>query len=298
MANFEAFYESLLLRGLEHFRKYYGLYRGTVTRNDDPERRGRIQVKVLQVGHTKAPEVWVDPSFDGAGTNRGAFWPPEVGDSVRVAFEHGNPSTPIIYFGGWFGGEDLPDDFAYTSGQKVSGQSGTTSVPERRGLITRKGHRITFSDEDGKETVEIGWHKRSASDDSATADTNGDRTKSADRAQGDTATIVFNPDGDIVLTNKNGSKVTLGAKNKNITVQDENNNLITLDKNGATIESKKIVLKSSNVEVGEGADSVILRGTEFSNYIATHTHGTAWGPSTVPIQPIPSNSKSRTAKVK
>ncbi len=298
MANFEAFFESLLLRGLEHFRLYYGLYRGTVTRNDDPERRGRIQVKVLQVGHTRAPEVWIDPAFEGAGSDRGLFWPPEVGDSVRVGFEHGNPSTPIIYFGGWFGGEDLPSDFSYTTGQKVAGQSGTAAVPERRGLVTRKGHRITFSDETGKETVEIGWHKRSSSDPSATADANGDRSKSADRSKGDTSTIVLNSDGDIVLTNKNGSKITLGAKSQNVVVRDENDNVVTMDKNGVTIESKKIVLKSTNVEVGEGADSVMLRGTEFSNYIATHTHGTAWGPSSVPIQQIPANAKSRVAKVK
>lgn len=298
MATFDAFYESLILRGLEHFRKYYGLYRGTVTRNDDPERRGRIQAKVLQVGHTRAPAVWIDPAFEGAGTSRGFFWPPEVGDSVRVGFEHGNPSTPIVYFGGWFGGEDLPSNFSYTSGQKVAGQTGTASVPERRGLVTRKGHRITFSDEDGKETVELTWHKRSSSDASVTADSNGDRTKSADQTKGDTSTLVFNSDGDIVLTNKNGSKVTLGAKNKNITVRDENNNVITLDKNGVTIESKKVVIKSNNIEVGEGADSVILRGSEFSSYITTHTHGTAWGPSTVPIQPIPENAKSRVAKVK
>lgn len=298
MASFESFFESLILKGLEHFRKYYGLYRGTVTRNDDPDRRGRIQAKVLQVGHTRAPDVWIDPSFDSAGTIRGAFWPPEVGDSVRVAFEHGDPSIPIVYFGGWFGGEDVPTNFSYTSGQKVAGQLGTTSVPERRGWVTRKGHRITFSDEDGKETVEIGWHKRSTSDASATADASGDRTKSADQTKGDTATLVFNSDGDIVLTNKNGSKITLGAKNKNVTVRDENNNIITLDNNGTTIESKKITLKSGNIEVGEGADSVILRGTEFSNYISTHTHGTAWGPSTIPIQPIPVNAKSRIAKVK
>jgi uncharacterized protein involved in type VI secretion and phage assembly len=297
MPTFDAFFEHLVIKGLEHFRLYYGLYRATVTRNDDPEKRGRVQAKVSRV-HSIAPDIWIDPVFSGAGADRGSFFPPEVGDSVRVNFDHGNPAKPVSYQGGWFGGQELPREFAYTGGKKIIGQTGSVSVPERRGFITRGGHRITFADEDGKERVELAWHKRSATDPAGTADAQGDRSKSADRTKGDTSTVVFTPDGDIVMTNKNGSRITLGAKDKNIVVEDENKNVITMDNNGVTVKSPKIVLKAAAVEVADGADSPIPRGNELLAWLRGHTHQTAWGPSTVPVQPPPQSILSVHAKVK
>jgi len=298
MPSFDAFYENLLLRGLENFRKYYGIYRGTVTRNDDPEMRGRVQAKVLQVGHTNTPDIWIDPAFEGAGENRGSFFPPEVGDSVRVAFEAGRADKPIIYFGGWYGGTDLPEEFSYTTGQRINGQTGSVPVPERRGIITRKGHRLIFNDEDGKETVTLAWHQPSASDAAKTADKNGDRSKTADRGSGKTSTLVMNSDGDVVVTNANGSSVTLSSKNKNIVVQDENSNVLTMDSNGVTLKTKKAVIKATQVEVGDGADTPGVRGRELNTWLTSHTHGTAWGPSSPPLTPPPATILSKNVKLK
>jgi hypothetical protein len=301
MADFDAFYEALVLKGLENFRKYYGFYRGVVTRIDDPEKRGRVQAKVLQVGHTLTPDVWIDPAFDAAGASRGWFCPPEVGDSVRVAFAHGRPDKPIIYVGGWFGGTDLPPEFAYTEGVKIAGVTGTRPVPERRGFISRKGHRLVFNDENGQETVEISWHQPDPSDAATTADAAGDRSKTADRATGKTSTLQFNADGDIILTNANGSRVQLGAKNENIVIQDENGNVITIDADGVLLDStatRKIVLKVNQVELGAGADTPAVRGRELDTWLKAHTHGTAWGPSSPPLSPPPPTILSKNVKLK
>jgi hypothetical protein len=283
---------------MENFRLYYGLYRGTVTRNDDPEKRGRIQAKVLQVGHTRAPDEWIDPAFDSAGLDRGWFSPPEVGDSVRVGFEHGKPAKPIIYFGGWFGGDMLPEELAYTENQRVAGQTNPAAVPERRGFVTRKGHRFIFSDVDGEEQIELVWHRRSPTDPSKTAETQGDRSKSADRSIGDSASFVFTPDGDIVLTNKNGSTITLGASEHNIIVEDENGNKLTMSSAGVVIETKKAVVKAAQVELGVGADAHAVRGEELMLWLKSHTHSTAWGPSGPPISPPPQQILSKNVKVK
>lgn len=301
MPDFDAFYEALVLRGLENFRKYYGFYRGTVTRNDDPEMRGRIQAKVLQVGHESPPDIWIDPAFDGAGIDRGSFFPPEVGDSVRVAFTHGRPDKPVLYLGGWYGGTDLPDEFAYTEGKKIVGLTGTHPVPEKRGVVTRKGHRLVFDDTDGAETVTLAWHQPSASDAARTADNQGDRSKSADRSAGEHASLVFNVDGDIVLTNQSGSTLKLSAKDKNITITDENKNVITIDKNGVTVDATKtgkISLKGIKVDVGDGADTPAVRGRELDTWLKGHTHGTAWGPSTPPTTPPPATILSKNVKLK
>jgi uncharacterized protein involved in type VI secretion and phage assembly len=299
--DFQAFYETLILRGLEPFKKYYGFYRGTVMRNDDPEKRGRIQVKVLQVGHMDTLNIWVDPAFDAAGTSRGGFFPPEVGDSVRVAFEHGQPEKPVLYIGGWFGTADLPSELAYTEGAKVAGVTGTRSVPEKRGFVTRKGHRLIFNDTKDTESVELSWHQPDPSDASVSADTNGDRSKTASRTSGKTSTLLFDSEGNITITNANGSRVHLSSEDQNIVITDENDNVITMDSTGITLDSSrntKIVLKADQVELASGADTPAVRGRELDTWLRTHTHGTAWGPSSPPLTPPPPTILSKSVKLR
>lgn len=297
--DFPAFYETFLLKGLENFRKYYGIYRATVIRNDDPDQRGRIQVQVPRAGHLNVLNIWIDPVFDGAGTNRGAFFPPEVGDSVRVAFDNGRPDKPVMYLGGWFGTTDLPSEFAYTQGIQIQGQTGQTAVPEIRGFITRKGQRIIFDDTNGQETVTLAWHQPDPQDPAVVADGNGDRSKTANRSAGNTSTLVFNSDGDIEITNSNGSNIKLSSKNKNITVTDQTGNSVTMDNTGVTINSTKNVVVNVQqlIQLGGPTFSALL-GELVQQYLATHTHGTAWGPSTPPIVPPPSTILSQTVKLK
>lgn len=295
---FQAFYEAFLLKGLETFRKYYGFYRGTVARVDDPEKRGRIQAKVLQVGHEIAPNIWIDPAFDSAGDDHGSFFPPEIGDSVRVAFEHGRPDRPIVYIGGWYGTGDLPSELSYTEGVSVLGQTRAVAVPERRGFVSRKGQRLIFNDEKGKETVELAWHLPDPTDPAVTADAQGDRSNTADRSKGKTSKLTFNSDGDVVLTNANGSKVQIGAKAKNIVISDESGNVVTMDSAGVKIKTKKAVVEAEQTELSASSDTPAVRGTELMQYLASHTHGTAWGPSTPPIQPPPQTILSKSVKLR
>ena len=105
--------EALTLRGIEDYRRYYGIYRAIVTDNADPEQRGRVQLSVPVMGLTKPINIWVDPSFIGAGEQRGMFWPPEIGDPIRTNFERGASGKPVVYFSGWYGTSDLPSEFAY-----------------------------------------------------------------------------------------------------------------------------------------------------------------------------------------
>lgn len=298
MPGFNEFFEALVLRGLENFRLYYGVYRGVVTRNDDPDKRGRVQAYVPQVLQTQAPNVWIDPAFDGAGSERGWFCPPEVGDNVRVSFEHGNPAKPIIYFGGWFGGASTPNEFSYTEGKRVTGQTGTVAVPERRGFITRKGHRLVFSDVDGKEQIELVWHRRAPTDPSVTAESQGDRSKSADRDTGDTASLVFDANGDIILTNKNGSKITLGSAARNIVIEDENHNVATMDSSGVRVKTKKMVIESDQTELSDDSDVSGIRGEDLLQWLKTLTVSTAWGPSGTPIVPPPRTMLSKHVKLR
>jgi len=286
MQSLSDFVEKLLFFGLEYYRKFYGIYRGNVTRNDDPDYRGRIQVVVPAAGHNRAPDLWVEPAFEGAGRNRGFFWPPEVGDSVRVAFERGDPSKPVVYWGGWFGNPDgqteAPGELGHTIPEDSSDRR---TVPTSRGLVTRAGHVLSFEDADGAETVRLRWHQPDPADEART-----DFTATADRSKGSYAELVIDKTGSVQLTAKNGSYLLMDTEGKKIAVYDKDHQYsIVVDKDGAKVTAAKIVLDGSLVELGSNADTPAVRGQDFYNWALTHKHPTAWGPSGPPL-PLPSAS--------
>ena len=265
---FQAFLENLQLNKLEGLRLYYGYYRAEVFRNDDPEKRGRIQARIPNVGQISVMDRWIEPSFDSAGSNRGMFNPPEKGDSVWVGFEIGDPGKPLVYFGGWYGSPDnkseVPSELAYGS-----------TYPDRRGWVTRMGHSFIFDETVNGETVTLQWHK-AATGDSAISD----RSKTADRTKGDFASLVFSNDG-ITIKNKNQSTISLSTKDKGISITDENNNSITMDKTGITVKSSKditfqadkIFHKANKVFLGQGGiGSPVARATELVSWLRLHTH--------------------------
>jgi uncharacterized protein involved in type VI secretion and phage assembly len=88
-------------------RKFFGKYRGLVTNNIDPLQIGRVIVQVPDVlGET--PSSWALPCLPLAGPQAGIFAVPQVGASVWVEFEQGNPDYPIWVGGFWKTAADLP----------------------------------------------------------------------------------------------------------------------------------------------------------------------------------------------
>ena len=74
-------------------RQFFGKYRGLVADNNDPERRGRLEVQVPQVlGDVK---VWALPCVPYAGKNVGFYAMPDKEALVWIEFEAGDPSYPI-----------------------------------------------------------------------------------------------------------------------------------------------------------------------------------------------------------
>lgn len=308
--------ESLQLRGIEEFKRYYGVYNAIVANINDPEQRGRIQVLVPVMGHTNPISVWIEPSFLGVGTDRGFFWIPEVGDNVKVTFERGDSGVPFFYLSGFYGIDDLPEEFSYDA----------DGTPKRKGFITRLGHKLIFSDEPGNEAVHLSCHFPETTDPALT-----DSSLSSDRSTGDIAYLDFSNNG-VVLSNKTGSLISLDNKNKCITIIDENSNAISMDKNGVSIidkngqtifmdgtsiniTSKKDVtlnantvnLNSGSVFLGKGATFSSVLGELLLTWLSTHVHaqtGPAPGspaltglPTTPPIVPAPPSLLSRSVKL-
>lgn len=97
-------------------------------------------------------------SFSGAGTNariaaagagdgRGVFWRPDVEDEVVVAFENGDPSFPVVIGAVW------------NNDQKPPSGTDTAQSNNIRALVSRKGSKITFDDQNQKLVIETGIAK-------------------------------------------------------------------------------------------------------------------------------------------
>ncbi len=121
-------------------QRYYGVAEALVTEVDDPQKLGRVKLKF----------PWFDPDMESewcrvrqfyAGNGYGAFFIPESGDEVLVAFIHGDMRLPII-LGGLYNGQDKPP-------------SHHAKDKDEKMIRTKGGHRIILDDTRGKEKISI-----------------------------------------------------------------------------------------------------------------------------------------------
>jgi uncharacterized protein involved in type VI secretion and phage assembly len=96
---------------VEHLRnRFYGLYRGVVTDNDDPATLGRVKAEVPSVlGSVETG--WCMPCVPYAGPQVGIAFLPEIGSGVWIEFEGGDVSYPV-WVGCYWRGTELPSDVA------------------------------------------------------------------------------------------------------------------------------------------------------------------------------------------
>lgn len=120
--------------GLEAQGLYYGIYRGFVSDNEDPEFLGRLKVKVPQIYGEEVPDYWAWPKGIYAGNQVGFFAIPNIDDGVWVSFENGNPQYPVWEYG-WWAKSEVP------TAAKNNGNKPTNNV-----LQTKSGHRIELDD--------------------------------------------------------------------------------------------------------------------------------------------------------
>jgi uncharacterized protein involved in type VI secretion and phage assembly len=136
-------------------RRFYGKYRGFVVRNDDPERLGRLTLRVPSVLGPTVITGWAMPCVPyGGHDNVGFLSIPEKDDGVWVEFEEGDLEFPIWVGTFWSrpkGKSELPKpNQADGSEQEMIQQP-----PTRKILKTRKGHTIQLEDKDGEEMITI-----------------------------------------------------------------------------------------------------------------------------------------------
>jgi uncharacterized protein involved in type VI secretion and phage assembly len=116
---------------------FYGKYRGLVTDNKDPNKLGRIKVKVQDVLGDKE-SGWALPALPYAGDGVGLYLVPPVNAFVWVEFEHGDPDYPI-WTGCFWGGRDrLPNSPASPDVKVLKTGSTTITLNDTAGQSSIK----------------------------------------------------------------------------------------------------------------------------------------------------------------
>ncbi len=116
-----------------------GVVIGTVVSTDDPRGEGRIQISFPTLPDMRE-HPWAPLAVPLAGGGRGAWFMPERGDEVLVAFEHGDFDHPFVVGFLWNGADCPPTDGIDASVRR---------------LRTVSGHVIDFDDRGGSERVLI-----------------------------------------------------------------------------------------------------------------------------------------------
>lgn len=264
-----------LVKKVEH--RFYGKYRGLVVDNADPERLGRMRLRVPSVLGNEVVTGWALPCAPYGGMrDQGFLFVPEIGAGVWVEFEEGDLEFPIWVGTFWSrpGGEsELP---------RPDGD--VQDPPTQKIIKTVKGHTIQLEDAEGEEKIVI-RHK-------------------------DDSYVSIDKNGSVIIGNKNGSTIVLNASDENLMLVEQHGNVISMNADGVTVANadgsaavelgselarliaKNIILQGSSVAVGAGAtdppgEPAVL-GQTFSLMYNTHTHPTAIGPSGPPIPaPLP-----------
>ncbi|HEY3704510.1 MAG TPA: phage baseplate assembly protein V [Terracidiphilus sp.] len=109
---------------------------GRVTRVDDPENYGRVQVALPAMGEVETG--WMGVLAPGAGSGKGVVALPDVGDEVLVLLIEGDPSLGVVLGGlyGTKGGADFGVEgtavrrytIATPGGQKIRLDDGASSI--------------------------------------------------------------------------------------------------------------------------------------------------------------------------
>ena len=269
--------ETVISLAQEVAEKRYGKYRGSVVDNVDPEKRARLKLRIPSVLADQDSD-WALPCLPYGGLDQqGLFMVPDIDSQVWVEFEEGDISRPIWVGSFWQQESDVPED-------------ASKEEPTTRMLRTHSGHILQFDDADGEEQFRL-FHPSEAE-------------------------MIIDPDGTISLTDASGAFLKMDAASNEIIIEDANGNIMTMDSSGTkvedangnvvemaaagiTAEAPKIVLKGSQVHLGDEGGEPVIKGQSFLSLFATHIHTVApvvGGPTSPPIPQGEVSTLSTTVK--
>ena len=120
--------------------RLFGVARGLVTDNRDPDGLGRVRVQ--RAWQAQGSSFWARTAAPMAGGGYGAWFLPEVGDEVLVGAEHGDPALLYVLGMLWNGKAKPP----------AANGDGKNNL---RLIKSRSGHQLLFDDTEGTHVLEL-----------------------------------------------------------------------------------------------------------------------------------------------
>jgi phage baseplate assembly protein gpV len=120
-------------------QRVHGVTLAEVSDLDDPQGLGRVKLKFPWLS-SQTDSAWARIATAWAGENRGSYLLPEIGDEALVAFRHGSLQHPYVVGFLWSETARPPE---------------RTPRADKRELRSRSGHKITFDDRPGKQSLTI-----------------------------------------------------------------------------------------------------------------------------------------------
>lgn len=108
---------------------------------NDPEGLGRVKVQFSWQGDGDVTTDWVTVSHPMSGQDRGVYFIPEVGETVWIDYQFGNPDFPFV-ISSWYSLRAMPGEL-FDKDNNI------------KGIITRSGNHVILNDESGKESIKI-----------------------------------------------------------------------------------------------------------------------------------------------
>ena len=180
-----------------------GIALAKVTSITDPKNIGRVKLSLISVNDAVSDIGWAFVATPFAGSKRGIFFLPCVGDVVIVAFEDGNVDRPFV-IGSMWGGDSkqnppvtvkdgVNETFLIKTTQGSSITFGDTKDKENITVKTTSGQQLAIDDEKG--TLKLG-------------DKDGKNNICIDTKQG---TIEIKCTKSVTISVGDGAKITLEA---------------------------------------------------------------------------------------
>ncbi len=278
-------------------RRIYGVVVGIVKDINDPGGLGRVKVYfpwLSEDSDSTSPDdqeershsYWARIATLMAGSGRGSFFIPEIGDEVLVAFEHGDLNHPFV-LGCLWNSEDTPPE-----------SMDSDSKNHIRSIRTRSGHVISFDDNTDDKAASITITSQGGH--SVTLDDSGGKGNISVKTAGGHSLTLDDEGKTVTVEDSGGNKICLDANKGALTVDTSGDQALNSQGNidikvtgSATIAATSgITLDSTSVKLGQGA-SMTLVNDSFLTAFNTHMHtGNMGAPTTPPLVPAVPNVHS------
>jgi len=202
--------------------KRFGKYRASVVDNQDPQKRGRLKLRIPSVLADQDSD-WALPCLPYGGLkSQGMFFIPDIDAQLWVEFEEGDISRPIWVGSFWQQQDDVPED-------------ASKDEPTTRMIQTSSGHILQFDDESGEEQFRL-YHPADAE-------------------------MIIDKQGSITLTDASGAVLKMDAASNVVTVEDANGNTLTMNSSGTKVEdSNGNIIEMAAAGITAEAPKIVLKG--------------------------------------